>query len=199
VRVIVDPPGVQGAQPADFVIRSEIVMEFDYVLGAALIFFVRVLSITIATLRYLFMGRASKLVVFILAAFEALTFALTFGVVAQDLTNIPFLVSYSLGFATGTYVGLFIEEKLGQGYSTVNIISMTRSLPIVEAVRKAGFGATRTAGEGVSGSVGLIYVVARRKDVGQVVKIANDIDPKAFITVEEARSVSRGFLGYGRS
>src|SRR5690606_20969171 len=117
----------------------------------------------------------------------------------SDLTNIPFLVSYSLGFATGTYVGLFIEEKLGQGYSTVNIISMTRSLPIVEAVRKAGFGATRTAGEGVSGSVGLIYVVARRKDVGQVVKIANDIDPKAFITVEEARSVSRGFLGYGRS
>ena len=171
----------------------------NVILGAVLIFVVRVISITLATVRFLIMGRANKLAVFIIAVFEALTFALTFAVVAQDLTNIPFLASYSLGFATGTYVGILIEERIGQGFSSVTIISMTRSLPIVEAIREQGFGATRTAGEGVTGSVGMIYVVARRKDVPAVVRIANEIDPKAFITVEEARSVSRGFIGYGRS
>jgi len=171
----------------------------NLVLGAILIFFARVLSITLATIRLLIMGRASKIIVFIIATFEALTFALTFGVVAQDLTNIPFLASYSLGFATGTYVGIRIDEMIGQGFASVNIISMNKSLAIVEEIREHGYGATRTAGEGASGTVGVIYVVARRKDVPKVVRIANDLDPKAFITVEEARSVSRGFLGIGRS
>lgn len=174
-------------------------MQFDNVLVAALfIFVIRVFSITLSTIRYLIMGRGSKILVFVIATIEALTFALTFGIVAQDLTNIPLLAAYCLGFATGTYVGIMIDERMGQGFSSVNIISMNKSLLIAEAIREAGFGATRTAGEGVTGTVGVIYAVARRKDVPAVVSIAQEIDPKVFVTVEEARSVSRGFLGYGR-
>nr|MBN1229646.1 DUF2179 domain-containing protein [Anaerolineae bacterium] len=168
-------------------------------IGAVIIFLVRVFSVTLSTLRYLMMGRTSKMLVAVIAFIEALTFALTFGMVAADLTNIWYLTAYSGGFAAGTWVGTLIEEWLGRGYHSVNIVSMGNSLSITKAVREAGFGATRTAGEGSSGSVGLIYVVARRKEVPRVVEIAAQIDPKAFITVEEARTVVRGHISYGRS
>jgi hypothetical protein len=79
-------------------------MELQSVLlGALLIFFVRVLSITLATIRLLIMGRTSKALVAGIAFFEALTFALTFGVVASDLTNMWYLAAYCGGFAAGTW------------------------------------------------------------------------------------------------
>ncbi len=168
-------------------------------LGTLLIFIVRVVSITLATIRFLIMGRANKALVTGIAFIEALTFALTFGVVANNLSNIWFLMSYCAGFAAGTLVGTILEERMAQGFESVNVISMSKSLLIVQAIREAGFGATRTSGEGTSGTVGVIYVVARRRDVPRIAEIVNSIDPKAFITIGAARSVTRGFLGYGRS
>ncbi len=171
----------------------------NVILGAVLIFIVRVISITLSTIRYLIMGRANKIGVTAIAFVEALTFALTFGVVASDLTNMWYLMAYCAGFAIGTLVGTSIEQRIGQGYAAVNIVSMNKSLPVAEEIRKAGFGATRTAGEGNTGTVGMIWVVVRRRDVAQVVSIATGVDPNAFVTVEEARSVMRGFIQYERS
>jgi uncharacterized protein YebE (UPF0316 family) len=160
---------------------------------------VRVLSISIATVRYLIMGRANDVLVSAIAFFEALTFAVTFGQVTQDLSNLWNLFSYSLGFAIGTWVGMLIEQRLYTAHATINIVSMGRSLPIAQAIRAAGFGATRSSGEGERGTVGIVRTVARRRDTALIADIAQEIDPKAFITVEDVRRVARGFLGYGRS
>ena len=171
----------------------------NVILGSLLIFIVRLFSITLATIRFLIMGRANKIGVTAIAFVEALTFALTFGVVASDLTNMWYLMAYCGGFAMGTLVGTMIEQRLGRGYSAVSIVSMNKSLPVAEEIRKAGFGATRTAGEGNTGTVGLVWVVVRRRDVPQIVKVATGVDPNAFVTVGEARNVMRGFIQYGRS
>lgn len=168
-------------------------------LGAAAIFAVRALSIALSTVRVLIMGRANKLWVAVIAFLEALTFVLTFGQVAQDLSNVWNLGAYSLGFAAGTVVGIWIEERVMKGYASVNIISRGGSLPVAEAIREAGFGATRSSGEGTSGTVGLVRAVVPRQATGKVIALASGVDPKAFITVEETRHVRRGFMGFGRS
>jgi uncharacterized protein YebE (UPF0316 family) len=168
-------------------------------LGAAAIFVVRVLSIALSTVRVLIMGRANKLWVAVIAFFEALTFVLTFGQVAQDLDNILNLGAYSLGFAAGTVVGVWIEERVMKGYASVNIVSRGHSLPVAEAIREAGYGATRSSGEGTSGTVGLVRAVVPRRAAAKIVELASSIDQKAFITVEEPRQVTRGFMGFGRS
>jgi uncharacterized protein YebE (UPF0316 family) len=171
----------------------------NVILGALTIFLVRVLSIAISTVRVLIMGRANNLLIAALAFTEALMFALTFGQVASNLGNLWNLGAYSLGFAAGTWVGMLIEERVVTGYATVNVVSMGKSLPIAEAIRAAGFGATRTSGEGTSGTVGLVHAVVNRRDTARIVSLAQQIDPKAFVTVEETRRVSQGFLGYGKS
>jgi len=170
----------------------------NVLLSVVIIFVVRVASIAVSTVRFLLMGRSNAILVSTLAFFEALAFALTFGAVASNLDNIPNLVSYCMGFAVGTWVGTLIEARVGNGFASVNIISKASSLPIVEAIRSAGYGATRTSGEGGMGTVGLVWAVVRRKDAPRVVTMAQEIDEDAFITVNEARSVMRGFINYGR-
>jgi uncharacterized protein YebE (UPF0316 family) len=164
------------------------------ILGALIIFVVRVLSIAIGTVRFLIMGRASPVLVLALAFIEALAFALTFGQVAANLGNLWNLGAYCLGFAFGTVTGMWIEERLAAGYSTLNIVSIGKSLQIAKAIRAAGFGATRSSGEGGTGTVGLIRVVSRRRNITQIVQLVMGADPKAFVTVEETRAVSHGFL-----
>jgi uncharacterized protein YebE (UPF0316 family) len=168
-------------------------------LVAALILVIRVFSITISTIRYLVMGRANDVLVSALAFLEALTFAITFGAVSQNLRNLWNLFAYSLGFAIGTWVGMLIEQRVYTSHATINIVSMGHSLPIAQAIRAAGFGATRSAGEGERGAVGIVRTVVRRQDAARITDIAQDIDPRSFITVEDVRRVARGFLGYGRS
>lgn len=174
-------------------------LHFSPLLGAIIIFAIRVLSIAVSTLRLLMMGRSNAVLVSFLAFLEALSFALTFGIVARDLTNIYNLVSYSGGFAAGTWVGMWIEERVGMGYATIHIVSRNRSHQIVERIRAAGHGATHTAGEGSTGAVGMIWLVTRRRSIAEITRIANETDETAFVAVSETRSVQRGFmLGYGR-
>lgn len=174
-------------------------LETSVVLGALLIFVVRILSIALSTVRLLIMGRSNRGLLMVLAFIESLTFVYTFGWVSQDLNN-PWNVSaYCLGFAAGTVVGTWIEERVGRGFATVNIVSIEHSDAVAEALHGAGFGATRSIGEGTTGQVGLVWAVVLRKQVDQVVKLVNAVDEKAFVTINETRSVSQGFLGYGRS
>lgn len=171
----------------------------ELILDVLLIFFVRVFGIALSTVRLLLMGRASRILVGAIAFLESLTFALAFSRVVDDLTNVWNLMAYCLGFAVGTAVGTSLEERLAAGFMTVQIVSQSQSQKIAEIIRKTGFGATRSAGEGVSGTVGLIRTVVRRKDVARVIEIAQEIDPTVFITTEETRAVRRGFIGMVRS
>jgi uncharacterized protein YebE (UPF0316 family) len=56
------------------------------------------------------MGHVHRRVVLFLATFEAIAFVLTFGQVAANLSNVWDLLAYSPGFASGTIVGITIEE-----------------------------------------------------------------------------------------
>jgi uncharacterized protein YebE (UPF0316 family) len=169
------------------------------ILGALAIFTIRVISIAISTIRILFMGRAHPLIIMTLATIEALAFALTFAQVAANLGNILNLTAYCLGFATGTYVGTVIDARVGAGFSSITIISMSKSSEIAEAVRNSGHGATRIMAEGTSGEVGLVRVIIRRRMSPKIISIVNKIDPKAFITIESAWDVKQGFLSGGQS
>jgi len=155
---------------------------------------IRALSMAVSTVRLLVMGRINTLLLMGIAVIEALTFALSMGLVAANMGDIWNMSAYCLGFACGTVVGMWIEDRLAAGYATINVVSIGKSIQIAKAVREAGFGATRSSGEGGSGTVGLIRVVTRRRNISRIAALVAQADPRAFVTVEETRAVSRGFM-----
>ena len=76
----------------------------DVLLGALLIFALRVFGIAISTLRVLVMMRGKKVAAFIAGFFEVLAYLIAIAEVVNNLDNIWNVLGYCLGFSVGTVV-----------------------------------------------------------------------------------------------
>lgn len=163
-----------------------------------IIFVLRVIGVTLATIRVLIMTRGKKLVAASIGFFEVLVYALAIGQVVNNLSNVWNLMGYSFGFSVGTLVGMWLEERLALGYASVRIVSKYKGHAVADAVRGAGYGATVEWGQGRSGAVGLVVATVRRREVEAVCALADQVDPSAFVTVEETRTIRRGYMRIAR-
>jgi len=157
----------------------------DALLGAGLIFILRVGDMSLDTLRVLFIMGGRKGIVWILGFLQATIFVIAISIVLSSLDNPLKVVAYAAGFATGNVVGMTIEEKLAIGFIQIRIISSRFGSAIAEKLRDKGFAVTEV--------VSLLSLSVLRKQVKEVKDIVNEIDDTAFITVENVRPVRRGF------
>ncbi|MCA9973846.1 MAG: DUF2179 domain-containing protein [Anaerolineales bacterium] len=164
-------------------------------LGAAgWIFLLRVIGVTISTVRVLVMMRGRKLASVVMGFFEVLVYVVAIGQVVNNLSNVWNILGYCLGFSAGTLVGMWLDERTTTGFSTVRVISRSYGQRIADVLRDAGYGATVEWGHGREGSVGMVLAIVRRQEVNDVCTLADQVDPKAFVTIEEARAVRRGYM-----
>lgn len=170
----------------------------DVLLAALIIFVLRVVGVTLATIRVLIMTRGHKILAASIGFFEVLVYTLAIGQVVQNLANLWNLFGYCFGFFVGTLLGMWIEEHMALGHATVRVVSVKNADAIAEAVRQAGYGATRGWGYGAEGVIGTVKAVVRRKEVDAVCKLISKVDPAAFVTVEETRWVTRGYMRLAR-
>ena len=166
----------------------------DVLTGALLIFLLRVFGISISTLRVLVMMRGKKVAAFIAGFVEVLAYVIAIAEVVNNLNNIWNVLGYCLGFSVGTLVGMILDERTASGFANVRIISRYKAQGIVEQIHAAGYGATVGWGHGRGGTVGMIVAVVRRKEAERLCAIAEEADPNAFITIEDARVVRRGYM-----
>ncbi|MCU0487929.1 MAG: DUF2179 domain-containing protein [Anaerolineales bacterium] len=171
----------------------ELVLTPQAFLGAGLIFLLRVMDMTLDTLRVLVVMRGRKSIAWVLGFFQALIFVLAISSVLSNLDNPLNVVGYAAGFATGNVVGMWIEEKLAIGHIHLNIVSSRLGSAVAEQLRAAGYAVTEIPARGKDGMVALLNLSVLRKNVAQVHKLVNEVDPDAFITAEDVRPVRRGF------
>jgi len=162
-------------------------------LGAGLIFLLRVMDMSLDTLRVLVVMRGRKGIAWVLGFFQALIYVLAISSVLKNLDNPLNIIGYAAGFATGNVIGMWIEEKLAIGHVHLNVVSSRLGAAIAEQIRQAGFAATEIPARGKDGMVTLLNISVLRKYVSKVHQIVNQVDPSAFITVEDVRPVRRGF------
>jgi len=171
----------------------EIVLSSQAWLGAGLIFLLRVSDMTLDTLRVLVVMRGRKAIAWILGFLQAGIFVLAISSVLEHLDNPINIVGYAAGFATGNVVGMLIEERLAIGHILLSVVSPRRGSSIAEYLREQGYAVTEIPARGKDGMVSLLYCNVLRRNVEQVKKLVNEMDPDAFITSEDVRPVRRGF------
>lgn len=162
--------------------------------GPLFIFLLRIVDVSLATIRMLLAVRGIKYVAPLIGFFEVTVWIIAVGSAIQHLDSPLHLIGYAGGFATGTLVGMLIEEKLAFGMATVRIVSKYGGVELAEALRDRGFGVTEFAGQGREGMVEVVYAVLRRRDLPHVFTEVRTWDPQAFVTVEEPRAIHRGWL-----
>lgn len=162
--------------------------------GPLLIFTLRIFDVSLATSRLLLSVRGDRVVVPIIGFFESLIWLTAVGAAVGSLNSPIHVLAYAGGFAMGNVVGLWVEEKMALGLSTVRIISRHGGVELADALRENGFGVTEFAGHGREGMVEVVYTVVRRRQVKKVLAHVSVWDPDAFVTVESPKEIRRGWM-----
>jgi uncharacterized protein YebE (UPF0316 family) len=170
----------------------------EMIFTALAIFVLRVVNYAIGTIRMIAITRNLRLFAAILAAIEALVFAVVIAGVVQDLDNFINLFAYCAGAAGGSYVGMVIEARMVRGYMIANVFTNGDGETMAKQLRDAGFGVTTTESLGRDGVVMILRTVLDKREMKRFNTLVNEIKPGVFLVAEEARAVQHGWLGIGK-
>lgn len=163
------------------------------------IFIARVADVSMGTIRVIFIARGMRLLAPLLGFFEVLIWLLAIGQIMQNLTNLVSYLAYAGGFAAGTFIGIYIENRLSLGVVIIRIITQQDASALVDWLRAAHYGVTTIEAQGVKGPVKIIFMVVKRRDIPNVVTRIQEFNPHAFYSVEDVRFVSEGIFPLPRS
>ena len=153
-----------------------------------IIFLARVADVSLGTLRTMTVVRGRRRVAFLLGFAEVLIWVFAVSRVIDNLQNPVVAVSYALGFATGSVVGMTIERWLVMGQRVIRVFS-TRGGEIAHQVREAGFKASVFSGESASKTeTCLVYVEVKKRRTQEILDIIQALDPACFYIVEDVRT-----------
>ena len=165
---------------------------FSWVILPLLIFLLRLVDVTIGTLRIIYVSKGMKFYSAACGFFEVLIWLIAITQVMQNLTNFMMYIAYAGGFAAGNMVGIFIESKLAIGYAALRIITQKDAADLVQHLRAKDYGVTVVGARGISGRVRIVFTIVKRKDIGELVAIIKHYNPNAFFSLEDIRAVSSG-------
>ena len=172
---------------------------FDWVILPAIIFFARLIDVALGTLRILFISRSMQKIAPIVGFFESLIWLFAISQIVMNLNNIMSYFAFAAGFASGNYLGIYIEHKLAVGLLSIRVITSEDGTDLQNYLRAQNFGVTSVSALGVTGKVRLIISVIKRKDLDVYISIVKKYNPKAFVSVEDIRSVQEGYFNKGLS
>jgi uncharacterized protein YebE (UPF0316 family) len=157
-----------------------------------IVFFARVVDVSVGTLRTISIVQGRTKLAFFLAFIETTVWLLVLSAVLPQVMHTPILgVFYAFGFATGNVVGIIAEKRLAMGYTNFRVITTKFAREITSSLREKGFAVTTFEGEGKDGKVTEIYVASERKNLPTLVKLVKEIEPDAFYIAEQAGYMSK--------
>lgn len=161
--------------------------------SALLIFLLRIVDVSLGTLRTIAVVQGRIKLSVLLGFFETLVWLTA---VAQALSGVRenplLLVAYCAGFAAGNAVGIQIDRSLALGVIVVRMFSSHAGVEIAGAIRSIGWKPTTFEGHGGDGPSTLIYVICPRREAPAIVRAAQAIDPLVYYSVDLVREYYGG-------
>jgi uncharacterized protein YebE (UPF0316 family) len=164
---------------------------FRYMLLPLFIFVARIMDVTLGTIRIIFVTKGIRKIAPIFGFFEVLIWLLAISRIMQDLDNWVCYIAYAAGFATGNFVGMYFEEKLAIGHELIRVITRKDARELIEGLRTKGYGVTSVKAQGIEGEVAVIFIIARRSRIQEILDMINRFNPRALYTVESIKYVNR--------
>ena len=158
------------------------------------VFFVRILDVTLGTLRTILTVKWKTIQASMIGFCEVLVwFVVVKEALNTDVDSIWIAVFYSAGFATGTFLGGKLSQKFIQGNSTIQVITKNRK--IIDVISGSGYGVTVIDAKGYNNSKKYMLVIeVDNKNIPDIKEIIKKLDKHAFIVVTETKLVQNGYI-----
>lgn len=171
---------------------------FTWIIMPILIFLSRIADQTIGSLRIIFVSKGYKYIAPVLGFFEVIIWLVVVTQIIKNVDNPVSYIAYGLGFGTGTFIGMKLEEKLSIGKVMLRVIPKMDTKNLIEYMNSENYGITVLDAKGSHGDVKVIMSIMERKDVKELITIINKFNPNAFYTIEDIRAVREGFFPHSR-
>jgi uncharacterized protein YebE (UPF0316 family) len=161
------------------------------------IFFARITDVTLATLRTVYSVKGKTLLSGIIGFIEAtIWFIVVKEALNTDLQSPFIVISYAAGFATGSILGTFVSKKFINSLISVEMITTHATKENIAKIRKEGFGVSiiDTIDNISDGDSKMLIITLNSKHLESLKSILKEIDPTAFIVVNESKIVHNGFI-----
>lgn len=162
-------------------------------INCLIIFVGRIADVSLATILTVFVVRGKKAMASIIGFVDiVIWFLIAKNALSAENSSIWILLSYASGFAAGTYIGTWLEEKIAIGNSSLQIITRGERYDMEKALRDAGFAVSTVLCSGREGKNLLLIVEINRKKIKKVRDIVSAVAPDSFVTISDVRTNING-------
>ena len=161
------------------------------------IFFARIIDVSIATFRTMIMVKKKSFITPILAFCEVfIWFMAARKALNTEINSIMIPICYSLGYATGTYLGGFLSRKFIKNINTIEVTTKKNNKKLINNLRSRGLALSIIELKEPYNKErkDLIIIDLKSKLTGETIKLIKEIDNKAFIVVRDTKVVHNGFV-----
>lgn len=161
------------------------------------IFIVRIVDVTLGTLRTIITVKDKIFLASVIGFFEVLVWFLI-AKEALDTASNSILVGifYALGFACGTYIGGKLSQRFIKGNLTVQVITTKATPKWLETLRKNGFAVSVMDINQKDNEPDkyMFFIEINKNAFNKLYKLIKQFDKSAFIVVNESKTVINGYF-----
>ena len=173
-------------------------LDHDILFLCIKIFLVRIIDVTLGTLRTIITVKDKVFLASVIGFFEVLVwFLIAKEALDTEIDSIFIGIFYALGFATGTYIGGKISRKVIKGNFLVQVITSKASEKWLQELRENGFAISvmDIRQKDDDPDKYMFFMEINSSDFDKLHKIIKKYDKKAFIVVNESKTVVNGYFG----
>ena len=159
------------------------------------VFLVRIMDVSMGTIRTIITVKGNKVIASMIGFFEALIwFIIVKEALTTDIKSIWIALSYSAGFAVGTYVGTILSSHFINSIMSFQVILSNKNNQIIDVLRNKGFAVSVIDVKGYRENKYMLFIEVSKKRSNNLANLIKKYDSKAFIVVNESKYVINGYF-----
>jgi len=161
------------------------------------IFFARIADVTLGTIKTVFSVRGKTIKAGCLTFVEILIwFLVAREALNTDYESIWIAIAYAGGCTAGNVIGTLISTKFVNTLISVEVTTSKATIKNINKIRDEGFGVSvvNTTSSYDDSNNNLLFITLNSRNLEQLKKVIQEIDPNAFMVVNESKIVHNGFI-----
>lgn len=152
-----------------------------------------IVYVSLFTIRIILVMKSRRILASVISMFEVFVYLMALNIVLNNIDEPLNLAAYCIGWGAGVWLGIKIEEWLALGYSILQIVVDYESTRLPMLLRENGYGVTSWTAEGKDGPRLVMQVLTKRNREKSLMKLIQELAPKAFVISYEPRTFRGGF------
>jgi uncharacterized protein YebE (UPF0316 family) len=146
----------------------------------------RITDVTLDTIRTVAIVQGRRVFAAVLGFFQAIVYICAIAKVLLNMDQPAYALAYGLGFASGTFLGITIEQRLAFGHQLVSLLTR-KGVELAKVLRASGYRLAEVKGHARDGELTILYVEIPRRHSQKLIRAASAVDDSCFCIVNDVR------------